>query len=72
VNEEGVLAAYVTLIDADLMLEGRATISPAEDDGAVGVVAKADVREQIAAVYRARGYSVRVAPKTGALEIRRR
>jgi hypothetical protein len=70
-NEQGVLLAYMGLIEDDLTLEGRATVSPEEDKQAVGTVAGADMREKLAAIYRARGYSVEIVQESGALVIRR-
>jgi hypothetical protein len=71
-NEDGVLSAYITLIDADILLEGRATVSRKDDEAAVGIVARPELLDRIAEVYRGRGHNVLVAPRTGAVEIRRR
>jgi hypothetical protein len=71
-NEESVLSAYITLIDADILLEGRATVSRKDDEQAVGIVARPELLDRIAEIYRERGHHVVVAPSTGALQIRRR
>jgi hypothetical protein len=71
-DDDGVLSVYVTMLDTDLALEGRAVVSRADDACAVGAVATRETLQRLEDVYRARGFRVSVDPDTAALEIRRR
>ena len=69
-DHRGVVSLYMSMIDADLALDGRAVVSLADDRRAVGIVANREMLELLGDVYRTRGCGVSVNPATGALEIR--